>query len=199
MLRLIRLIPVAILSASLFASPAWRAAHAQESATPVEAIQIEADRMEYDDRRQVNVFSGNVVLVRGTLEIRAARLVLVQDTQGNARAEATGEPARFRQTREATGETIEGSGRELRYDDASQELQLVDGARLRKSVDGRLSDEVQGGRIVYRRDTDHLTVQGAPSEDAEKPGRVRVIIQPRPDGGSSPALPLRPARPNGRS
>lgn len=179
----------------------WAPAMAQGAAQEAQgdAIQIDADRMEYDDRRQVNVFSGNVVLVRGTLEIRAARLVLLQDNQGNTRAEATGEPARFRQLRESTGETIEGSGRELLYDDAAQELQLVESARLRKSIDGRLSDEVQGGRIVYKRDTDHLTVQGAVSQDAEQRGRVRVIIQPRSTNGASPALPLKPARVSGQS
>ncbi|MEZ5658951.1 MAG: lipopolysaccharide transport periplasmic protein LptA [Burkholderiaceae bacterium] len=173
---------------------------AQATKTADQPIQIEADRMEYDDRQQVNVFSGNVVLTRGTLEIHAARLVLRQDAAGNSQAEASGSPASFKQLRDDNGELIEGSGQELRYDDGKQELLLINQASLRKSVGGQVSDEVHGGRIIYRRDSDHLTVQGAPSADSEKPGRVRVIIQPRSSNRpSSPALPLKPAKSSGRS
>lgn len=186
--------PALLLAAAML----WASGSAAQTPPPDQAIQIEADRMEYDDRRQVNVFTGNVVLVRGTLEIRAERMVLSQDAKGHTTARATGEPANFRQAREGTTEVIEGSGRELRYDDATQELQLIDSARLRKTIDGRLSDEVQGGRITYKRDTDFFSVQGAPAQESNKPGRVRVIIQPRGETQNSSALPLRPAPAAGR-
>ncbi|MEZ5651405.1 MAG: lipopolysaccharide transport periplasmic protein LptA [Burkholderiaceae bacterium] len=187
----------ALLLAAMIAAAPFGGPAAQPTAAEA-PIQIESDRMEYDDRRQVNVFSGNVVLVRGSLEIRADKLILRQDARGNSQAEASGSPATFRQVRDPGGELIEGSGRELRYDDASQELKLIQSAKLRKSVAGQLADEVQGGLIVYRRDTDHFTVQGAAAPSSDKPGRVRVIIQPRSDGRASPGLPLKPAGRSGK-
>ena len=54
------------------------AAHAEQgdSAKPIE---IEANRMSADDARRMNVFEGNVVVTRGTLNIRADRIVVRQD------------------------------------------------------------------------------------------------------------------------
>ncbi|MEZ5741218.1 MAG: lipopolysaccharide transport periplasmic protein LptA [Burkholderiaceae bacterium] len=175
-------------------------ASAQQQSPPADnaPITVEADQLEYDDRKQVNVFTGNVVLTRGTFEIRADKLLLRKDAQGNQLATATGTPASFRQQRDATGETIEGTGRELQYDDQKQELQILDNAQLRKLNSGRVADEVEGGRIVYRRDTDFFTVFGSPDGANGSKGRVRLVIQPRETEKAAKPAPveLKPSRPS---
>ncbi|MEB2335965.1 MAG: lipopolysaccharide transport periplasmic protein LptA, partial [Burkholderiales bacterium] len=45
-----------------------------EKADRNKPINVEADRMQYDDLKQINVFSGNVVLTKGTILLRADRL-----------------------------------------------------------------------------------------------------------------------------
>lgn len=187
---------IALLAATLWAAPLTLAASPEPGAPEVPPITIEADRMQYDDRQRVNVFTGNVVLTRGPIEIRATRLQLRQDADGGQFATASGSPATFRQRDASTGELIEGSGQELRYDDRKQELQILDGASLRKSVGGRVSDEVHGARIVYDSGSDFFTVEsGESGATGENPrGRVRVVIQPQSARAPSKgAAELRPA------
>jgi lipopolysaccharide export system protein LptA len=51
----------------------WGAAHA-EKADRDKPMNIEADALRYDDLKQTSVFTGNVVLTKGTILIRGARV-----------------------------------------------------------------------------------------------------------------------------
>ncbi len=170
--------------------------------------QVEADRMEYDDLQQVNVFTGNVVLTKGTIRLRARRLLVRQDAQGFHFATATGAPARFRQKRDEPGDQwVEGEALRIDYDGKAETVHLREAALLRRTSDGRSVEEIHGTDIRYASRTGFFTVQGATAGSTaatpENPaGRVRVIIQPRdtttnpaarPDTGAAPAtVPLAP-------
>ncbi|MFK7964233.1 MAG: lipopolysaccharide transport periplasmic protein LptA [Burkholderiaceae bacterium] len=167
----------------------------QVQAEQAPPIKIEADQMQYDDRARVNVFTGNVVLVRGEIEIRANRLRISQDADGNQLATATGKPARFVQRAGDKRLQIQGSGQELRFNNQTQELEILGGATLTRSRAGQPADEVQGARIVYQSTNDFFTVEGgkAATSEANPRGRVQVIIQPKPDDTSKkPRTSLRP-------
>ena len=56
-------------------------AHA-ERADRDKPLNIEADKMQMDDLKQVSVFTGRVVLTKGTIILRAERLVIKQDPEG---------------------------------------------------------------------------------------------------------------------
>lgn len=152
------------------------------SAEQAPPIKIEADQMQYDDRARVNVFTGNVVLVRGDIEIRASKLRISQDSGGNQLATATGKPARFVQRASGKSLQIEGSGQELRFNNQTQELEILGGASLTRSRAGQPADQVQGARIVYQSANDFFTVEGGKTatSKANPRGRVQVIIQPKP-------------------
>jgi lipopolysaccharide export system protein LptA len=68
-----------------------------EKADQDKPTQIEANRMSADDVRRMNIFEGNVVLTKGTLTVRADRIVVRQDAEGYQSASATGAPVRFKQ------------------------------------------------------------------------------------------------------
>lgn len=162
-------------------------------------IKIEADQMQYDDRARVNVFTGNVVLVRGDIEIRASKLRISQDSGGNQLATATGKPARFVQRASGKSLQIEGTGQELRFNNQTQELEILGGASLTRSRAGQPADQVQGARIVYQSANDFFTVEGGKTATSkENPrGRVQVVIQPKPANGNAAAKPkasLKPAK-----
>jgi len=166
-------------------------------------IQVEADHMTYDDAKQVNVFTGRVQMVRGGLTVMADRIVLRQDDAGNQFATATGEPARFRQLRQAEGDVIEGEAKTLDYDSRGDVLKLREDASMRRLEGERVVNEVFGNQIVYHGATDFFTVErgdGKNATPANPGGRVRVVIQPRPDpepkegaGNATPPAPLQPA------
>ncbi len=140
---------------------------------------IEADKLQYDDAKQITVFTGNVVLTKGTIVIRGDRVVLRQFPDGLQTAVATGKRASFRQKREGMEQIINGFANEIDYDSRSETLKLTgDGLIKRLECDVAI-DEITGGVIVYNAQNEQFTVDGkAPGEST---GRVRIIIQPRPD------------------
>ena len=191
----LRLFAVTAMIAAAAGTPALA-----ERADRDKPLQVESDRLSYDDSKLVATFTGNVVATKGTIVLRGDTMVLRQDTAGNQRGMMTGNPATFRQKRDALDEFIEGSGQQIDYDASTEVVQVRTGAALRKLTRGRVTEEVFGQLIVYDGKNDSYTVDGsgpkAPS-GVNPGGRVRIIIQPRqspaPAGDKSappPAAPL---------
>lgn len=161
-------------------------------------INVEADAMQYDDLKQVNVFTGNVTLTKGTILIRGDRMVLRQDPEGYQYATVEGRPATFRQKREGVEQFISGVARQLNYDGRTEKVRLEDQASLKRLERERVTDEVHGKVIVYDSRSEFFNVEGggAAAASAENPtGRVRVVIQPRDAPVEAPAPgTLTPAR-----
>ncbi len=163
-------------------------------------INVEADRMQYDDLKQVNVFSGNVVLTKGTILLRADRLVLRQDPEGFHYGTATGNLAYLRQKREGVDQYVEGQARQIDYNGKLETFRLQQQAMLRRTEHERVIDEVHGSDIFYESRNEFFTVEGgaAATGPGNPAGRVRVIIQPRETGTAAPpaageATTLKPA------
>ena len=89
---------------------AWLPAGA-EKADRTKPMNVEADALRYDDLRQTSVFTGRVVVTKGTILIRGARIEVRQDNEGFQQGVVTAEPGKlafFRQKREGVDEHIEG-------------------------------------------------------------------------------------------
>ena len=162
------------------AFPAWA-----EKADRDKPLQVEANKMTADDVRRLNVFEGNVVLTKGTMSLRAERLVVRQDAEGFQLATATGRPVRFRQRQdpkpgEKEGIWIDGEALRIELDDRNQKLELFDKARVNRGC-----DEVAGDYIFVDQRSEFYQVSSG--KGAEK-GRVKAIIQPKP----SPELAAKP-------
>lgn len=147
-----------------------------EQADTTKPTQIEANRMTADDARRTNIFEGNVVVTRGTLNIRADRIVVRQDKDGNQYATATGNPVRFRQRQdpkppEKEGQWLEGEARRIEIDDAGGKVELYESARVNRG-----GDEVTGDYILVDQKSDFFTVTPGKKEG----GRVTMTIKPKP-------------------
>src|SRR3954466_12942930 len=108
-----------LLSAALALSLAGPLAAHAENADRDKPMNVEADALRYDDLRQVSVFTGHVVLTKGTILIRGARLEVRQDPDGFQYGIVTAEPgtrAFYRQRRDGGDEWIEGEGQTIDYD-----------------------------------------------------------------------------------
>src|SRR5829696_3465887 len=99
-----RLLPL-VLAIAFAASPAGA-----EKADRNKPMNVEADTLRYDDLHQTSVFTGKVVVTKGTIVIRGAKMVVKQDPEGyqfgTVTAE-TGKRAFFRQKRDGVDEFIE--------------------------------------------------------------------------------------------
>src|SRR5687768_17803432 len=148
-----------------------------EKADRDKPTQVEANRMSADDARRMNIFEGNVVVTKGTITLRADRLVVRQDAEGFQFATATGKPARFRQRQDAKpgekeGIWIDGEALRIELDDRNQKIELFDKARVNRGC-----DEVAGDYIFVDQRAEFYQVSSGKGTER---GRVKAIIQPKP-------------------
>jgi lipopolysaccharide export system protein LptA len=165
-----------------------------ERADRFKPTQVEADRMDYDDLKQVNVFTGSVVLTRGTMIIKGDRMVVTQDAAGYQYGTTTGRLASFRQKRDGVDEWVEGYGEEIEYDGKTEVVKLRRTAKVRRLEGTRVMDEIDGPLIIYDSRTERFNVEGGQASGPVASGnsRVKVVIQPRltdPGDATPPAAP----------
>ncbi|HNE61299.1 MAG: lipopolysaccharide transport periplasmic protein LptA [Rubrivivax sp.] len=181
------------------AAPAWA-----ERADRDKPMNIEADALRYEEQKQQSTFTGKVLVTKGTIVMRGARLEVRQDSAGNQFGTLSGEPGKrafFRQKREGVNEFIEGEGETIEYDGKTDTVRLIRRAEMRRLEGATQLDQVLGSLIVYNNRTEVYTVDGAPAAGAPSAapgGRVRATLAPRQaasaaSAASAPALQLRPA------
>lgn len=159
------------------------AAHA-ERADRLQKINIAADQSgQIDLQKQVVVYSGDVVITRGTMAIRAAKVEVRQLPSGYYTAVAFGapnKPATFRQKRDGVEEYIEGQAERLEYDGRADVVKFITRAELRRLRGATTADEISGNLITYDATTEKMTVSGGAAPTAANPGgRVRAVLSPR--------------------
>ena len=152
----------------------WALAAAAEKADRDKPVQIEANRMSADDARRMNIFEGNVVLTKGTMSLRAERVVVRQDAEGYSYATATGAPARFKQRQDAKagekeGVWLEGEAQRIELDDRAATVKLFENARVNRG-----GDEVAGNYILVDQRSEFYSVSAGKGSDE----RVKMTIQP---------------------
>jgi lipopolysaccharide export system protein LptA len=178
-----RLTLIAGLAGAMFTVTAVRA----EKADRDKPVNIEADRVSVDDVKKVQVFEGNVQLVKGTLIIRAERIVVTQDDDGYQRGVATGTastPPRFKQKREGQDDYIEGEGERIEHDARAEKTEFFNRAWVKSGL-----DEVRGQFISYDALTEKYFVTSGPNGTRAQPGsgeRVRAVIQPKNKEAAAP-------------
>ena len=175
-----KIFPTALLLACAALSPqAWA-----EKADRNKPMNVESDVLRYDDLQQTTVFTGKVVLTKGSIIIRGAKLEVRQDPEGYQYGTVTGsaaEPAFFRQKRDSVDEFIEGQGDTLIYNSKADTVRFEKNAVLRRYRGATLADEVTGAIIVYENLTDKFNVDGS-APGATTKGRVRAMLTPKPEG-----------------
>ncbi|HML80252.1 MAG TPA: lipopolysaccharide transport periplasmic protein LptA [Thiomonas arsenitoxydans] len=196
MKRVARILLLTLLCAPNLALPVL-AAQADRN----QPIHIEADAMRYDDVHQTSVFTGNVVVTKGSLVLRAATVDVRQAPDGYQYATAIAAPgqlATFQQQLDtAPGQptqTMDGAAQRIEYDGKTDVVTLRGQAMLSRLIDGKLADRSQGNVIAYNQITDVFTVEGgAQGATATNPGgRVRVMLTPQPAAPSAPTAPKSP-------
>lgn len=169
---------IGLLAAALAWPVAQAAAPALEQDVPT---LIDSDVLEYDDARQVSVFTGNVVLTRGQLTLQAHRLELRQAPNGDQFATATAQGSKqvfVRQTNPDHVEVVEGYADRAEYDSSTSMLEFIGHAVVSRLACGQMVDQVRGERIQYNQETEVYTASGGQQAGAPN-RRVRTVIGPR--------------------
>jgi len=175
------LVPAALLLAGVCSAALAERADRQKP------INVESDRMNADDLKQVAVFQGRVVVTQGTFMLCADQVTIREDKEGNQSGTAVGNPATFREKRDNVDEWIEGEAQRIDYDNKNETVELFNRAKV-----NREKDEVRGDYIAYDAKTEFIKVQHDKDQTASAPvkeGRVSAVFQPRSraaDGATAP-------------
>lgn len=168
---------------SLFILSTMGIAHA-EKADSEKPTSIDADQLTYDDVKQVNIATGNVVLTRGTLLMKADRVMVTTDPSGYQFATlyaAPGGLASVRQKRDGGPDLwIDGHAERIEYDERTEIVKLFSKAQMRRLQGDKPTDEVNGEFISYDSRTEFYSVNNTNNGNSQPgAGRVRAVIQPR--------------------
>ena len=172
-----------------------------EKADRAKPMNIEADSMRYDDLKQTSVFTGNVVVTKGTIVVRGDRIDVRQDPEGYQYGVVTAAPSKlayYKQKRDGTGdEWIEGEGETIEYDSRADNVKFIRRAVMRRLIGATPNDESSGPLIVYDQSNDTFTVNGSPlppNAGVASPsgGRVRAILTPKAATAAPPAAAAKP-------
>ena len=155
-----------------------------ENADRDKPMNAEADALRYDDLKQTSVFTGNVVITKGTTIIRGERVDVRQDPEGYQMATVVAAPGKlafYRKKRDLLDEFIEGEAERIDYDSRADVVKFMRSAVLRRYNGAVLADETTGSQINYDNKTDVFNVDGgAQNRTATNPtGRVRALLSPR--------------------
>lgn len=138
-------------------------------------IQVEADSLEIRDNENISVYTGNVSLIQGSMQIHSDQLTIhFNDNNELVLMQMNGTPATFRQLNNDNQEML-GQADRLDYHEAESLLILTGNARFQ--TDG---DIIQGSTIRINTQNDYVEANGDTANE-----RVRVVIQPKSKNNSA--------------
>ncbi|APE29827.1 lipopolysaccharide transport periplasmic protein LptA [Halomonas aestuarii] len=141
-------------------------------------IEVEANQLDLDDRAGTAVYTGNVEIRQGSMQLTGDRVEIVRNDEGElSRATATGERAYIEQKPAPDEPLVRGWGRTVVYHVADRRIELIDRAELHK--DG---DTFDGGYLEYF--LDRRVVQArSEAEGVQERQRVRMTLEPEQQDG----------------
>lgn len=141
-------------------------------------LQLEASRISIDDAKKIQILEGDVIVIKGTMMLRADRVVITEDQYGFQKGVAFGGKdglARIRQKREGKDEYSEGEAERIEYNTNSEVAEFFHRAWVKSG-----EDQVKGDYIWYDGISEKYLVTAGPNRDPKAPpARVRAIIQPK--------------------
>lgn len=142
---------------------------------------ILSDTLHYDDLKKESTFTGNVVLTRGAMTLRADTLVTHEDAQGYQFGTATaskGKLVHIRQDSPEKFEVLQASGLRAEYNGQTGDVEVIGQAIITRTVCGKPFDNIRGQRVIYHQKSNTYEAYGG-AGSASPDGRVRSLAQPR--------------------
>ena len=144
-------------------------------------MQLEANRVTIDDAKKIQILEGDVLITKGTMLLKADRVVITEDQYGFQKGVAFGGKdglARFRQKREGSEDYVDGEAERIEYNSNSEIAELFHRAWVKSG-----EDQVRGDYIWYDAVSEKYLVTAGENRDPKAPpARVRAIIQPKNKG-----------------
>jgi len=189
----------AVLAAAIVATAMPARAEKADRSKPMSIESSGAKPDVVDLNKHSAVFTGNVVITQGTLQIHADRVEVSEDPNGERLGFAFGSPgapARFRQKRDRPDEWSEGDAQRIEYDSAANRVRFIGDAHLRMLRGDAVTDTASAALITYDTAADTIALNGGGTRSTENGatstssgGRTTVVFTPRPASGAAAPAP----------
>lgn len=136
-------------------------------------IQINAQRMEWNNQQQLATYTGKVEVVQGELQLKSEQLQIQRGEQGEltqAEASSPGQLAYMRDLADINEPEVEAWAETIHYHPAAEQVILTGNAHLTQG-----QDSFRGHRLIYNLTTRDIRAEQA-AGDAP---RVEVILTPK--------------------
>lgn len=133
-------------------------------------IDVQADSSEFDEKTGMQTLRGNVQIIQGTMKIKADEISVSIVNGKLAVIRGKGSPIAFEQENEE-GKLVSGHSDEIVYNAVEAKLVMTGNAALKQP-----DQELSGDRIEFDSKSQKVRAEGGAN------GRVRIKIQPPPDG-----------------
>ena len=151
-----------------------------EKADSYKQIVIDSDSVDMDDVKQLTILTGNVVLTRGTLVMKAGKATVRKDAEDYeivGFTAAPGEVATFRQKRDGGDLWIEGQAERIEYDNKTEVVKLFSKAKVAQLEGKKVTEEIVGEFVSYdSRKEFFKAANSATGESKPGGGRVRTVL-----------------------
>lgn len=163
----------------LYALLHWPTSVLAEESDREKPIELEADTVSVNDAKKISVYTGNVILNQGTLQIKADKMIVREDQDGFQHSTCLGSPnnpTTFKQKRTGKDEWMQGSGQRIEYNGRMDKVQLYTNAWVKRG-----EDVVTGDYISYDANAEYAEVIGGTkaNPNGTAGSRVKATIQPK--------------------
>ena len=166
-------------------------ANAEKADASKQAV-IDYNDMHADQVSQTVTLTGNVVVTKGTLLLRAEKAVYKQAADAGMQVVLNAGPgklATFRQKRDGGPDLwVEGEAQRIEYDERTSMMKLFGSAKIRQLEGTRMTDENQSEFISYDSMREVFTARNDSAGGSKVGGsRGRMIIAPSKPRPATPA------------
>ena len=145
-------------------------------------IEIEADAAERDDNRGVTIYTGDVIIIQGSMKILGDIVTFYfDDDQEITKVVAEGEPAEFEQLPDGDVEVQNAQAKTLEYHTADDTMVLLGNA-----VSWQGESRIEAEKIVYdtragkvKADSTRTLADSDSSADGGGTSRIKITIPPK--------------------
>jgi lipopolysaccharide export system protein LptA len=132
-------------------------------------VKVQADKLEANRGTNLSVYSGNVVITQGSLQIRADRVEVHGNPEGAlTKVVAIGKPAHFQQQVEQSSNPVKAKAQRIEFTVSSDKLHLSGEAHV-----DRDGNTLTAERIDYDLNSELMKAQSNSGD-----GRVEMIWKP---------------------
>ena len=135
-----------------------------------EPVTIESNSGFFDDKKGVSIYTGEVIIIQGSLRLDADKVVVHMQNREIQKLVATGKPVKFKQTPEEGKDEVRGNALTAEYYPETKVLVLIKEAVVWQGKNSTASERIEYDRLSE-------VVKAGDTGSANK--RVHVILQPK--------------------